>query len=74
MEIIAGDDDLIANVVRISHILLALMMINRKQKENECKFSFDFRNVYWNSRLQSEHTRIIQLMQPNDTICMESLA
>lgn len=36
--------------------------------ENGCTFSFDFSKVYWNSRLHSEHQRIVDLMRSNDII------
>ncbi len=32
-------------------------------------FQFNFSEVYWNSRLQREHDRIIQLLKPADIIC-----
>jgi len=31
-------------------------------KENRCTFKFDFSAVYWNSRLCTEHERIIKLL------------
>nr|CAH0112148.1 unnamed protein product [Daphnia galeata] len=31
-------------------------------KENSCTFKFDFSQVYWNSRLCTEHERIIKLL------------
>lgn len=31
-------------------------------KENHCIFKFDFSAVYWNSRLCSEHERILKLL------------
>lgn len=34
-------------------------------KENLCTFKFDFSKVYWNSRLCTEHERIIKLLPPN---------
>lgn len=35
-------------------------------KENGVIFEFDFSTVYWNSRLATEHERIIKLLQPGD--------
>lgn len=35
-------------------------------KENNCIFHLDFANVYWNSRLETEHKRIIGLVQHNE--------
>ncbi|MDP2438193.1 MAG: hypothetical protein Q8P67_20815 [archaeon] len=31
--------------------------------ENECLFEFDFAKVYWNSRLQTEHERVVGLLR-----------
>lgn len=31
-------------------------------RESNAKFLFNFREVYWNSRLQHEHDRIIELI------------
>lgn len=38
-------------------------------KEHGCVFSFDFSKVYWNSRLQSEHKRLVDIFNKNDVIC-----
>lgn len=37
-------------------------------KENKCTFEFDFSTVYWNSRLSSEHDRIVDLVNENDIL------
>ncbi|PWN40350.1 hypothetical protein IE81DRAFT_349324 [Ceraceosorus guamensis] len=37
--------------------------------EQSCDFTFDFRTVYWNSRLHSEHARIVGLMKPWEVLC-----
>lgn len=39
------------------------------QKESGCKFTFDFSKVYWNSRLATEHERLINSFKPNEAIC-----
>lgn len=31
-------------------------------RENDCSFEFDFSRVYWNPRLSSEHSRIVEKM------------
>jgi len=36
--------------------------------EHGCKFQFDFSKVFWNSRLQTEHQRIVDLSSPDDVI------
>lgn len=38
-------------------------------KEHASTFFFNFREVYWNSRLQTEHTRLVDEWQPTDVIC-----
>ncbi|KAG2232568.1 hypothetical protein INT48_009777 [Thamnidium elegans] len=38
-------------------------------KENECRFKFDFSKVYWNSRLQAEHRRLVRMFKKGDYIC-----
>jgi len=36
--------------------------------ESGCRFRFDFRRVYWNSRLQVEHLRVVEACQPTDVV------
>ncbi|KAG8821462.1 tRNA(m(1)G37)methyltransferase [Serendipita sp. 399] len=36
--------------------------------ESGCTFRFDFAKVYWNSRLGTEHERLVSIFQPNDLI------
>ncbi|KIM70296.1 hypothetical protein SCLCIDRAFT_101548 [Scleroderma citrinum Foug A] len=36
--------------------------------ESNCRFIFDFSKVYWNSRLHTEHDRLVQLFKPEDVI------
>ncbi|KND04892.1 tRNA (guanine) methyltransferase [Spizellomyces punctatus DAOM BR117] len=38
-------------------------------KEGDCRFRFDFSRVYWNSRLQAEHNRIVKAFRPGQLIC-----
>ncbi|CDZ96177.1 trna (guanine-n-)-methyltransferase [Phaffia rhodozyma] len=38
------------------------------QIEQECKFTFDFSQVYWNSRLTNEHRRLVNLFNPGDLV------
>ncbi|TPX63240.1 hypothetical protein SpCBS45565_g06773 [Spizellomyces sp. 'palustris'] len=38
-------------------------------KEGDCRFQFDFSRVYWNSRLQAEHNRIVKAFRPGQLIC-----
>jgi tRNA (guanine37-N1)-methyltransferase len=37
-------------------------------KEHNAVFEFDFSEVYWNSRLQSEHARIVDLIKPSQVV------
>lgn len=39
------------------------------QRESNCQFKFDFAKVYWNSRLSTEHDRLINSFQPGEAIC-----
>ncbi|KAJ7293053.1 Met-10+ like-protein-domain-containing protein [Mycena rebaudengoi] len=36
--------------------------------ESDCRFTFDFTQVYWNSRLHTEHDRLVQLFNPEDVV------
>ncbi|KAF8346952.1 S-adenosyl-L-methionine-dependent methyltransferase [Amanita rubescens] len=36
--------------------------------ESDCRFTFDFTKVYWNSRLHTEHDRIIRMFSPEDVV------
>ncbi|KIM47474.1 hypothetical protein M413DRAFT_15695 [Hebeloma cylindrosporum] len=36
--------------------------------ESGCRFTFDFTQVYWNSRLHTEHERLVQSFKPDDVI------
>ncbi|KAF8560111.1 hypothetical protein OG21DRAFT_1492514 [Imleria badia] len=36
--------------------------------ESDCLFTFDFSKVYWNSRLHTEHERLVQLFKPEDVV------
>lgn len=37
--------------------------------ESGCVFKFDFKDVFWNSRLQGEHQRIVKLVGQKDLVC-----
>jgi tRNA (guanine37-N1)-methyltransferase len=36
--------------------------------EADCTFTFDFSRVYWNSRLQGEHERLVALLPPKSVV------
>jgi tRNA (guanine37-N1)-methyltransferase len=38
------------------------------KNESDCRFRFDFSKVYWNSRLQGEHERLVALFQPGQIV------
>ncbi|KAK3330216.1 putative undecaprenyl pyrophosphate protein [Apodospora peruviana] len=37
--------------------------------ESGCVFEFDYAKVYWNSRLESEHRRLVDLFRPGEVVC-----
>ncbi|KAI5955263.1 TRM5 [Candida jiufengensis] len=39
-----------------------------EQNESGCKFKFDFSKVYWNSRLSTEHERLITKFQKGEVV------
>lgn len=40
-----------------------------KVKESNCTFSLDFSKVYWNSRLQGEHDRLVSQFEKGAWVC-----
>jgi tRNA (guanine37-N1)-methyltransferase len=40
-----------------------------EQSESGCRFKFDFDKVYWNSRLHTEHDRLIQKFDRGQAVC-----
>lgn len=43
--------------------------LNVELNENACIFKFDYSKVYWNSKLEGEHTRLIRMFQPGEVVC-----
>ncbi|KAI0937027.1 hypothetical protein AcW1_001105 [Taiwanofungus camphoratus] len=39
-----------------------------EHSEHRCRFTFDFSEVYWNSRLHHEHARLVDHFKPEDVI------
>ncbi|KAF9015682.1 S-adenosyl-L-methionine-dependent methyltransferase [Cyathus striatus] len=39
-----------------------------EHNESDCRFTFDFSQVYWNSRLHTEHDRLVQWFNPEDVV------
>lgn len=40
-----------------------------EQSESNCRFRFDFSKVYWNSRLHTEHDRLIKKFKKGEAVC-----
>ncbi|KAI0430255.1 Met-10+ like-protein-domain-containing protein [Xylaria sp. FL1042] len=38
-------------------------------RENDCVFHFDYAKVYWNSKLEGEHRRLVDLFKPGEVVC-----
>ena len=43
--------------------------MNVEVSEENCLFRFDYSKVYWNSRLHTEHRRLVNLFQPGEAVC-----
>ena len=43
--------------------------MNVMVSESNCTFSFDYSKVYWNTRLHTEHARLVDLFQPGEAVC-----
>ena len=43
--------------------------LNVEIKEQDCTFRFDYSKVYWNSRLSTEHERLVKLFRPGEAVC-----
>lgn len=43
--------------------------MNVEVSEEGCIFQFDYSKVYWNSRLNTEHKRLVSLFQPGEAVC-----
>lgn len=40
-----------------------------EQSESNCRFRFNFAKVYWNSRLHTEHSRLIDRFHKGEAVC-----
>lgn len=67
MELIAGEPNYVVEHVSESAFILVLFW-QYVQHESDCRFTFDFSLVYWNSRLHTEHDRLVQMFDPQDVI------
>ncbi|PYH93803.1 hypothetical protein BO71DRAFT_450497 [Aspergillus ellipticus CBS 707.79] len=43
--------------------------LNVIQHEQNCEFRFDYSRVYWNSRLETEHRRLVNKFRPGEMVC-----
>lgn len=43
--------------------------MNVELKEEDCIFRFDYSKVYWNSRLNTEHHRLVEMFKEGDAVC-----
>ncbi|KAF2860786.1 hypothetical protein K470DRAFT_257571 [Piedraia hortae CBS 480.64] len=43
--------------------------MNVKLSEENCVFEFDYSKVYWNSRLHTEHARMVSFFQEGEAVC-----
>lgn len=43
--------------------------LNVKVTESNCVFEFDYSKVYWNSKLETEHRRLVDLFAPGEVVC-----
>lgn len=43
--------------------------LNVELVEQGCRFRFNFAKVYWNSRLNTEHERLVNLFEPGSAVC-----
>jgi len=39
------------------------------QSHLECTFAFDFSKVYWNTRLETEHRRLVEGFREGESVC-----
>ena len=50
-------------------LLAGVLDTNVEVHEANCAFRFDYSKVYWNSRLETEHRRLVDKFQPGEAIC-----
>ncbi|KAL8730654.1 MAG: hypothetical protein Q9166_003967 [cf. Caloplaca sp. 2 TL-2023] len=43
--------------------------MNVEVKEQDCVFNFDYSKVYWNTRLATEHHRLVSKFKPGEVMC-----
>jgi len=50
-------------------VLAGESSMNVEIREEECVFRFDYSKVYWNSRLNTEHKRLVAMFNPGEVVC-----
>ncbi|BFZ54237.1 tRNA(m(1)G37)methyltransferase [Savitreella phatthalungensis] len=50
-------------------VLAGESIFDVEQHEQNCRFRFDFRKVYWNSRLHTEHERLCNVFKAGQAVC-----
>lgn len=43
--------------------------LNVEVREQDCAFRFDYSKVYWNTRLSTEHRRLVSKLEPGQAVC-----
>ena len=43
--------------------------MNVEVSEENCTFRFDYSKVYWNTRLNTEHRRLVDKFKPGEAVC-----
>ncbi|KAF2773344.1 hypothetical protein EJ03DRAFT_129601 [Teratosphaeria nubilosa] len=43
--------------------------MNVTVSEEDCTFKFDYSKVYWNSKLNTEHRRLVNMFEPGSVVC-----
>lgn len=43
--------------------------MNVEVHEQECNFKFDYSRVYWNTKLSTEHTRLVAMFKSGEAVC-----
>jgi tRNA (guanine37-N1)-methyltransferase len=43
--------------------------LNVEVREGGCVFRFDYAKVYWNSKLETEHTKLVESFKPGEVVC-----
>jgi len=62
-----GDIDTVFRTFQME-VIAGLNELKTQVRESGCKFEFDFTKVYWNSRLGTEHERLVKGFKPGEII------